>query len=904
MRIDRILKNNVSCKKLIICLLTILAVWLMLFLNVDLDLKMKDSFIYDIAQKVVTNRMPIAIILALAGIMGLFYKNKSAYYSLFFNIELVLGSIVLISQNIITPFNPNCCLSYIITTSIFSISFIGIYCIKDKLFFKGNQKQHNNPLEPINEAEKLFPSRRYQMNELISIIKSHESDNGYTICVSSDWGSGKTSFINAVLDEIKTNKNLDCKIEEIRINAMALDGTESLLNYLFGRIKEILKANGIYVGINSEYQELIVSFLETATHEKMGSFIRKRFSSTSDCRENLSKLSRLLEEELEEKIIIVIDDLERCKEDKILEFLYFIKEISVLHKCVIIFLTDYNKLIDKNSDYFTDEFLEKFFNYRFNLQPVSDYEIITNSINDKVFIKLLEDIKKIYEDKIENVSSRSYFGTEDPAENEKRKEEEITSIKNDYQFFVDQIQNPRRLKKIYNKYKLLLKTAETQALLWCKEYLFFIKKVDYKKQILILSLLYVLLPNQYEKIETKGIMEFNSIFISNDGKNSDEKFLNLVLINEWKLLLPSYIAKEKIRFMNCLISNPNELAKVANGFTSLEEEYVSCINNGEKPINITATDVLIQLFRAQFKNKKERINCIIKAIELYFEKTSFDEVITSISNNSIVRYLSVEDETLYSLCDMMLNLNILNKEQCLNEYSSFVEHYLFFKINYLTRFLSLLFSEDVDYEIINKTILNAKGLDDTIKRYYKSVTKYFKLKLEQDEQNITVKDLKHIVENVKNYCKDHNILDCLDVKNLYEQAEKSIKCIEYLSRLQDYINSFESIDSQITKTNSLSSNENYSEALAYLVRKLESYDDSIEMSFQNKSMQSLWDDIDNLFRHMVANCKSISKEDLDNANTIIEVFFEKFQESPTSWRQLYIQMKKTVLKCEAEESDK
>lgn len=306
MKIDRIFKNNVSCKKLIICILTIAAVWLMMFLD------LKDTFIYEIAQNVVTNRMPIVIILVLAGIMGLFYKNKSAYYSLFFNIELVLCSIVLISRNIITTFNPNCCLPYVITTSIFSISYIGIYYIKDKLFFKGNQKQHNNPLEPINEAEKLFPSRRHQMNELISIIKSQESDNGYTICVSSDWGSGKTSFINAVLDEFKTNKSLNYRIEEIRINAMALDGTGSLLNYLFGRIKEILKANGIYVGINSEYQELIVSFLETATHEKMGSFIRKRFSSTSDCRENLSKLSRLLENELDEKIIIVIDDLERC----------------------------------------------------------------------------------------------------------------------------------------------------------------------------------------------------------------------------------------------------------------------------------------------------------------------------------------------------------------------------------------------------------------------------------------------------------------------------------------------------------------------------------------------------------------------------------------------------------------
>lgn len=904
MKRDRFFKNIVSYKKHIMCILFIIIVWLTMFS----DLGLSNTFIYPIAEQAVKNRMPIVIILVLVGVMGLFYKSKSAYYSLFFNIELVSCSFVFISRNITKSFNPNCFISYVITI-IFSISFIGIYCIKDKLSPQNNQKQQNNPFEPINKVEKLFPSRRSQMNELISIIKSQISDNGYTICISSEWGSGKTSFINAVLDEFKTNNNLNYKVDEIRINAMELDDTESLLNYLFGRIKEILKSNGIYVGINSEYQELIVSFLETATNETTGNFIRNKFLSISDYREKLLGLSRLIENELDEKIVIVIDDLERCQKDKIKEFLYFIKEISVIHRCIIVFLTDCNKL--KSNSEFSMEFLEKFFNYIINLHPVNDDEIITYSINDNNFFNLLDDIKGIYEKEIEMVTNQRYFGTEDAQENEKRKDERIKSLTENYEIFLDKVRNPRRVQKIYQKYEILLKITTDQEKIEQAGYPEFINKVDYKKQILILSLLYNFSPEKYEIIETKGIMEFidaPQIY----EKNSDIYFFIDVLFREWNPLISDYITKEKMRFISCLIFTPNELPKIANGFTSIQEEYISFIKNNKKPVDITLDGVLEELFIAKFNTEEERKSCIEHAFLLYTNEIIFDDAIKIISKISMIRRIAEDNDIFYVICNAIFNLRLENIEYCLNCFSKFASDYLYIKLNSFTRFVSLLSSEIVEYRSY-ESVLTSDSIDNMIISYCKRVNMDFNLKLDFNEQNTPVEKLKLIYIKAKEYCIDKNIIDCCDIdacsnclnaNNLHNfpdvdslciKSKEVIECIEYLYKIERYINSVEKTQSNKFIPIGKNFDKDYSKELDKLIEYLEKYDDSKDLSFDNRSMQLLWISINNLFHNMVDYYDNISEEDLKKVNIVIEAYYKTFEDSPTPWRQLYLQMQEKIM---------
>lgn len=875
------------------------------------NLGLNDTFIYSIAEQAIKNRMLIVIILVIAGVIGLFYKNKSKYYSLFFNIELVLCYIVFVSRNITKSFDPNC-LSYIITI-IFSGSFIGIYFIKDSLYKDNTKKQKKGRFDSIIKSRELYPSRQSQMYELISIIKSEESDNGYTICISSEWGSGKTSFINAVLDEFVINTDLNYKVEEIRLNAMELDDTKSLLNYLFGRIKEILKSNGIYVGINSEYQELIISFLGTAVNETTGNFIKNKFSAISDYREKLSSLSRLIESELDEKIIIVIDDLERCQKDKIKDFLYFIKEISVIHRCITVFLTDYNQLKD-NSE-LSIEFLEKFFNYIINLHPVSDYEIITHSINDNIFLNLLENIKKIYEkeiekEEIEKMASQRHLSGDEAQKNEKQKDERIKSLKENYKTFLDKVRNPRRILKIFQKYETLLKIATDQEKMKQEEYAEFLNKVDYKKQIFILSLLYNFSPQKYEIIETKGIMEFIDDPQTYE-KKSDIYFFSDVLFEEWRPLFPDYITEEKMRFISCLIFTPNDLPKIANGFTSLQEKHISLIKNKKKPADVTFDNVLKELLIAKFNTKEERKTCIEQAFSLYTNEINFDNTIKLISQNSIRHQLTEENDIFYVICNAMFNLRLANIEYCLNRFSKFASDYLYIKLNSFTRFVSLLSSEIVEYRS-NESVFNSDSLDKMIVSYCKRVNKDFNLKLDLNEQNIPIEKLKLIYIKIKEYCIDKKIIDCcdlnacsncLDANNLpnfpdvdsfCKKAKEVIECIEYLYKIERYINSVEDTQSNKFIPINKGFDKDYSKELDKLIEYLEKYDDSKDQSFNNQNMQSLWININNLFHNMVDYYDNISEEDLKKVNTVIRAYYKKFDDCPTPWRHLYIQMQEKI----------
>ena len=374
-------------KKLIISLIFISSIWILQFIE-PIAFGIEKTIIYPIAECIVNNHTVIFLSLLITGIIGITFKNKYAYYRVFVNITIALCYLILLSMIITQNFHFGT--KYLpIRLILFSASFIITYMFIDELKEDtGNEKR--NKLSPIAKYEDLYESRHHQATKLIDIIKSKESDCGYSICISGEWGSGKTSFINCVLNKLayENNKKCDLSIAEIRINAMELDSLSSLVNYLFERIKNILKENNIYVGLNSEYQDLVSSLMGIVTTDSTANFIKNKLFPKSDYRENLSNLNQLILTHLKnKKILIVVDDLERCTKEKSLEFLLFIKEIAMLNRCVVIFLTDYDKL--KNQTELDNDFLEKFFNYKMNLQSVTVNEIIKKTITDDTFLTLI-----------------------------------------------------------------------------------------------------------------------------------------------------------------------------------------------------------------------------------------------------------------------------------------------------------------------------------------------------------------------------------------------------------------------------------------------------------------------------------------------------------------------------------
>lgn len=94
-----------------------------------------------------------------------------------------------------------------------------------------NESLPNTTFLPIERYDQLFELRQVQADELRELIIG-SADEPISICVSGDWGSGKTSLVNGALAELKKCEGCGDNYEIIRVNALELDSLQSLKTYV------------------------------------------------------------------------------------------------------------------------------------------------------------------------------------------------------------------------------------------------------------------------------------------------------------------------------------------------------------------------------------------------------------------------------------------------------------------------------------------------------------------------------------------------------------------------------------------------------------------------------------------------------------------------------------------------
>lgn len=106
------------------------------------------------------------------------------------------------------------------------------------------QKEADNPARfdlipygAVKSSNDLFPSHKKQAEDIVNIISSSSSEP-FSICLSGEWGSGKTSVINGVVTLLQEKEGNPYDI--IYINALELDDKKIVLKYLVTQIREKL----------------------------------------------------------------------------------------------------------------------------------------------------------------------------------------------------------------------------------------------------------------------------------------------------------------------------------------------------------------------------------------------------------------------------------------------------------------------------------------------------------------------------------------------------------------------------------------------------------------------------------------------------------------------------------------
>ena len=465
------------------------------------------------------------------------------------------------------------------------------------------------PYGAVKSSIELFPFHKKQAETIVDII-SRSSQDPFSICLSGGWGTGKTSVINGVIELLKPTK--DRPYDFIYINALELDDKKTVLAYLMTQIREKLKSRGVYVGINSEYKEFVSTFAGSLTSDAIGNFLQNRLSSDDDYRAQKLNLEEVLERTYKNgKLIVVVDDIERCDRSTAREYLFLIKEVATMRSCVSVFVTDYdmlNRIVSDKKVSKSSDFLNKFFNYKIDLVDEAPEDILAFydgyfNQKDSAFWSIYRVICKSpgtwYNDAIAGLTTDLRKLEDDEShyrqnsEDQKILAQKVRDQKDCLSLFVQLMQNPRNVAKFYNVFR-------NHALNCCKNLHLssnsdkvskYISSRNIGQVLYLLSFMEVFLPFEYERLKKHGPRFIDPLLYGiNTSKNVNKRLVvelaqGLVFGGYFEFgKLDGYIKEDTKKFIMNFLSGNTELYQLVNPFTSQEEEWLNAISKPDDQI--------------------------------------------------------------------------------------------------------------------------------------------------------------------------------------------------------------------------------------------------------------------------------------------------------------------------------
>lgn len=291
----------------------------------------------------------------------------------------------------------------------------------------------------ISKNEDLFGRKKIAM-ALARTIKYYKDEDSVSIGIIGDWGSGKTSFINMVLESLSINK----KIVIINFNPWNISTRKQLISdFLTMLSKEICKVpfpefkcrnlKKIYSHFKFKFfSEVSQNLEDLALLFKMSSYViadpvtsvamSKTSNAISDFNKSLSAEKKGLDEiknkintalsNIDTKIIIVIDDLDRLADTDIREIFQLVRSIADFKNTMYILAYD-NEVVTTALDKIQKDKGKRY------IEKIVQVPIVLPKLNKAnltaIFMQKIEQFSFVYEkinknEFIENLNTNNFAG--------------------------------------------------------------------------------------------------------------------------------------------------------------------------------------------------------------------------------------------------------------------------------------------------------------------------------------------------------------------------------------------------------------------------------------------------------------------------------------------------------------
>lgn len=256
------------------------------------------------------------------------------------------------------------------------------------------------PDSPITKKEDDLLNRLPLAKKIAELIKNHHNDESFVIGIEGRWGSGKTSFVNLIKNDI------DKETIVVPFNPWNFTGKNELISDFFSALmggiekengKEIIKIIGSYIS------KLQVSFSPTIFGFGLGEiWKKKKEKSLQEIRKDIDNYLR----KLNKKIVIIIDDIDRLDKEETRLILKLVKMTANFPNTIFMLAYDRDRVVERiNEDGWSgEEYLKKIIQVSFTLPEPN-----RQGLSRVLFSDLDETIKQVYgEVKIEGEDEKRW----------------------------------------------------------------------------------------------------------------------------------------------------------------------------------------------------------------------------------------------------------------------------------------------------------------------------------------------------------------------------------------------------------------------------------------------------------------------------------------------------------------
>lgn len=233
------------------------------------------------------------------------------------------------------------------------------------------------------EEENLFFSFGEYAKQINSVIMDENTHTPFVIAIHGEWGSGKTSLILEIEKLVK--KEIDEKSKSnwhhLRFDAWEYERVD-VISALFQKIESEYKNSG---GKVKEFGKSAAFFLADAALRKgVGMTWRETKDHFKEFVNEIPNIKKNIEDLTEDgRLIIFVDDLDRCHIDNVLDMLEAIKMFLTAKRVIFVVAIDMKKierawkLRYQTGDGSTEgrEHIEKIFQLKLSLPPKEENEI-------------------------------------------------------------------------------------------------------------------------------------------------------------------------------------------------------------------------------------------------------------------------------------------------------------------------------------------------------------------------------------------------------------------------------------------------------------------------------------------------------------------------------------------------